>query len=478
MIRDYAIVGGGIGGCSIAALLNAKGHDVVLIEKEPSLGGCASTFTRGGNRYNAGATTISGYHEGGIVRRLFESVGVFPQLISTDPSITIIQGNKQCIRYRDLERFILEIEAFYPHPKHREFWTLIHSVGVAFYDMEGHYYSNASTFAKLRSLLSLFPMIRTFWRYLFGNARDFITRFYGTLSSEYLDFLDAQILIVAQATSDKINFFTAALSLGYTFNETHYPVGGMGAVCATLTSNISDVRTHCLLTSISKNKDIYTLSTSQGTIQCKNLIMGTSHYESSRWFSDTTIQKYYQKYEKINNHQSAFVVYMTIKTPKSYNHHYQLISDTILPHTISKSLFVSFSDPHDTFIAPAGFYRITASVHTDTRFWTDLSKSHYADQKKALLALAQQLICDKLGIQNGEIIESFAATPTTFGRYIHRTQLGGNALTLANFLPRLPSNDTPIKGFYHVGDTAYAAQGWPGVVMGAFNCMRMIDGQY
>jgi len=51
-------------------------------------------------------------------------------------------------------------------------------------------------------------------------------------------------------------------------------------------------------------------------------------------------------------------------------------------------------------------------------------------------------------------------------------------LTLANFLPRLPANDTPIKGFYQVGDTAYAAQGWPGVVMGAFNCMRMIDGQH
>jgi phytoene dehydrogenase-like protein len=478
LIRDYAIVGGGIGGCSIAALLNAKGHDVVLIEKEPSLGGCASTFLRGENHYNAGATTISGFHKGGIVRRLFETIGVAPQLISTDPAITIIQGDKQCIRYRELDHFIHEIETFCPHSKHREFWTLIHSIGVAFYDMEGHYYSNASTLIKLRSLLSLFPMIRKFWRYLFGNARDFITRFYGTLSPEYLDFLDAQIMIVAQSTSKDVNFFTAALSLGYTFNETHYPIGGMGAVCTTLTSNISDVRTHCLVTSISKNGDIYTLSTSQGTIQCKNLIMGTSHYESSQWFSDHAIQKYYQKYEKLNNHQSAFVLHMTIKTPKSYNHHYQLISDMILPHTISKSLFVSFSDPSDTLIAPAGFYRITASIHTDTRFWTNLSKPHYKDQKKALQTLLQQWICDKLGIQNEEIVECFCATPKTFSHHINRTQLGGNALTLANFLPRIPANDTPIKGFYQVGDTAYAAQGWPGVVMGAFNCMRMIDGQH
>jgi phytoene dehydrogenase-like protein len=478
LIRDYAIIGGGIGGCSIAALLNAKGHDVVLIEKEPSLGGCASTFSHGGNRYNAGATTISGYHEGGIVRRIFQTVGVEPDLISTNPAITIIQGDKQCIRYRDLERFILEIQKFYPHPKHQEFWTLIHSLGVAFYTMEGHYYSNQSSLMKLRSLLSFFPMLRTFWSYLFGNARDFITQFYGTASTEYLDFLDAQILIVAQATSEKVNFFTAALSLGYTFNETHYPVGGMGTVCASLTSKVSDIRTSCEVTSISKISDIYTLLTSQGTIRCKNLIMGTSHYESSRWFNDISIQKYYQKYKKLNNHQSAFVLYMTLKTPKSYNHHYQLISESIVPHTLSKSVFVSFSDPADTLIAPAGYYRITASIHTDTRFWTNLSKADYRDQKKSLQTLLQQWICDKIGIQNGEIIESFVATPKTFGRYIHRTQVGGNALTLANFLPRLPANDTPIKGFYQVGDTAYAAQGWPGVVMGAFNCMRMIDGKH
>lgn len=478
MIREYAIVGGGIGGCSIAALLNAKGHDVVLIEKEPSLGGCASTFSHGGNHYNAGATTISGYHEGGIVRRIFDAVGITPDVISTDPAITIIQGDKSCVRYRDLERFISEIETFYPHAKHREFWTLIHTLGIAFYELQGHYYSNQSSLMKVRSLLSLYPMFKRFWRYLFGNARDFITRFYGTLSPQYLDFLDAQILIVAQATSDKINFFTAALSLGYTFNETHYPIGGMGAMCTSLTSKIPDVRTRCLVTSITKENDVYTLTTAQGPIQCKNLIMGTSHYESSQWFSDHAIKKYYQKYEKRNNHQSAFVLYMTIKTPTPYHHHYQFISETIIPHTLSKSLFVSFSDPSDTLIAPVGSYRITASIHTDTRFWTPLSKVHYQHQKKELQNLLQQWICDKLGIQNEEIVECFAATPKTFGRYINRTQLGGNALTLSNFLPRLPSNDTPIKGLYQIGDTAYAAQGWPGVVMGAFNCMRMINGKH
>lgn len=476
MMREYAVVGGGIGGCSIAALLNAHFKDVVLIEKEATLGGCASTFIRNGHPYNAGATTVSGYHEGGILKKLFDTVGVTPELIATNPAITIMQGQKICIRYPDLDSFIDEMERFYPHPKHREFWRLVHTITETFYRVEGYYYSNRSWLKKIVSLLSYFPLLRKFRPYLLSNAYEFITRFYGDISSEFIDFLDAQIMIVTQATSEKINFFTAALALGYTFSETHYPIGGMGAVCDSLTSKIPDIRKECKVHMIRRDQGIYTICTSRGNIRARNLIMGTSHYESSQWFDDEEIQKYYSKYKYLDNHQSAFVVYMTIRSNGHFGHHYQLIADSIIPFTLSKSLFVSFSDREDTAMAQQGEYRITASIHTDSRYWLELSHSHYKAQKKELHDLLQGWICDRLTLSNDAIVESFAATPKTFSRYINRTQLGGNPLTLSNLLPRLPSNDTSIEGFYQVGDTSYAAQGWPGVVMGAFNCMRLIHG--
>ncbi|WP_295011853.1 FAD-dependent oxidoreductase [Sulfuricurvum sp.] len=474
MIREYAVVGGGIGGCSIAALLNAHGHDVVLIEKEPTLGGCASTFIHHGNSYNAGATTISGYHEGGVVKRLFDTVGVTPNLISTNPAITILQGKKSCIRYRDIDTFVKEMERFYPHPKHGEFWKLVYSVQEAFYTLEAsYYYSNRSWLKKIASLLSFYPLLKTFRSYLFSNSREFITRFYGDVTPEFMDFLDAQILIVAQASSDKVNFFTAALALGYTFYETHYPIGGMGTICESLTSKIADIRKGCKVITIKRDKKLYHITTSAGIIRARNLIMGTSHYESSQWFDDKEIRDYYASFEKRNNHQSAFILYMKIKSDTVFQHHYQLISDSVIPYTISKSLFVSFSDPFDTAFT-TGYYHITASIHTDSRIWLGLSPSCYKTQKTELHDLLQGWICDRLCIRRDEIVESFAATPKTFSRYINRTQLGGNAMTLWNFLPLLPSNDTHIRGFYQVGDTSYAAQGWPGVVMGAFNCLRLI----
>ncbi len=473
MIADFAIVGGGIGGCSIAALLNSEGKEVVLIEKGSSLGGCASTFWHRGYGYNAGATTISGYHEGGIVKKLFDTVGVTPNLLQSDGAISIIQDDKVCLRYQNRDRFIEEMNAFYPHPKHGEFWKLVHTIGETFYALEPSYsYSNRSFIQKMVSLVTFFPLARRFFPYLLTNAHDFVTRFYGEITPQYRDFLDAQLLIVAQATSEKVNFFTAALALGYTFKPTHYPIGGMGAVCETLTSKITDVRTRCEVTAITREKGIYHLTTSKGILFARNVIMGTSHYESAQWFEEEAIQRYYQRYTKLNNHQSAFVVYMTLRSDRAFHHHYHLIAQEILPFTLSKALFVSLSDPKDTLLSPTGHISLTASIHTDARVWLGLPPSSYQKQKKELHQLLQSWICDRLSLSCDAIVESFASTPKTFGRYINRTQLGGNAMTITNFLPVLPANDTPIEGLYQVGDTAYAAQGWPG--MGAFNCLKMI----
>ena len=104
-MRDYAIVGSGIGGSSIAAYLDAKGYDTLLFEKEPYLGGCSSTFKHKGFSYNTGATTLAGYQEGQVVKELFDTIGFTPNVISTDPAIVIIQGDKRVARYRDLNTF-------------------------------------------------------------------------------------------------------------------------------------------------------------------------------------------------------------------------------------------------------------------------------------------------------------------------------------------------------------------------------------
>lgn len=469
---EYAVVGSGIGGSSIAAYLDAKGHETVLFEKEPYLGGCSSTFRHEGHAYNTGATTLAGYQEGHIVKSIFDAIGFTPDVISTDPAIVIIQNGKTTPRYRDLEAFLSVLEKNYPHPKNRAFWTLIYDLGKKFYEIQGHYYSNRSLWSKLVSLTSFLPILVKFQRYLRTSAYDFIHDFYGDVSKEYLHFLEAQILIVAQAKSKEVNFFTAALSLGYTFNETHYVKGGFGKLFDGMTSSMKHVRRKSQITHIESHKDHFILHTSREKIKAKNVILNSTVYESGKLFEKEKIKNYYKKYKKLDNYQSSFMLYMTIKSTKEYKHHYQLIQNTAYPHTLSNALFVSFSDPSDTILAKEGHYSITASIHTDVRYWQDVNT--YSTQKEELTEILLKSICDILDIKKEEIVHHFAATPKTFKHYINRSQLGGNAITMKNFLPKLPGNDTPIKGLYHVGDTVYAAQGWPGIMLGVDNLRKLL----
>ena len=469
---EYAVVGSGIGGSSMAAYLDAKGHETVLFEKEPYLGGCSSTFMHKGFFYNTGATTLAGYQEGHIVKTMFDAIGFTPELVYSDPGIIIIQNGKTTPRYRDLEKFLEVLEENYPHKKHREFWTLVYDIGTHFYEMQGHYYSSTSKWKKILSLTSYLPLLLKFQRYLRVNAYDFIHSFYGEVSEEYLQFLDSQILIVAQAGTKKINFFTAALSLGYTFNETHYVKGGMSKLFDSMTETMKHVKRKTAIVDIEQKEDHFLLHTKRDTIEAKNVILNSTVYQSGQLFKDKKIKNYYKKYESLNNYQSSFMLYMTIKSDKKFHHHYQLIQDQMYPHTLSHALFVSFSDQNDDTLAKEGHYSITASIHTDLRWWEDTTA--YTSQKNELESILIKSVCDILDIKKEEIVHHMAATPKTFDHYINRSQLGGNAITMKNFLPRLPGNDTPIKGLYHVGDTVYAAQGWPGVMLGVDNLRKLL----
>jgi phytoene dehydrogenase-like protein len=470
---DYAVVGSGVGGASMASLLNSKGYDVALFEKEPYLGGCSSSFQNGKFSYNTGATTFAGYQEGMLVKELFDEIGFEPELIKTDPSIIIKQNGKTTPRYQDFERFMQILQKNYPHKKNMEFWTLVYRLNQDFYKYKKHYYSNKNSFAKLISLFSFIPLGLKFQKYMRVSALKFIEEHFGDIDDEYLQFLESQILIVAQTRLDKTSFFTAAVALAYTFNDNYYAVGGFSRIFDGMCKDIEHVYRSTEILHIEKKEGCFELYSKQKVYKTKKLILNSTVYDSAILFDDKDTKNYYKKYERLNNYQSSFMLYMTIKSDKEFAHHYQLIQEKKYPYTVSNALFVSFSDKDDDILAPKGHYSITASIHTDLRIWHDAQR--YRLQKKELKNILLDKILRELDIDEDEVVCSFAATPKTFQRYIRRSQLGGNEISMKNFLPYLPSNDTPIDDLYNVGDSVYAAQGWPGVMMGVRNLQRLLN---
>lgn len=469
---DYAVVGSGIGGSSIAALLNSKGYAVALFEKEAYLGGSSSTFTHKGYRYNTGATTLAGYQDGYVVKEIFDAIGFTPDVKTIDPAMVVIQDAKTTERYRDINIFLKEINNNYFHEKNDSFWRLVAEINSHFYSHKNYYYSNKNIFSKFISLSSFFPMFVKFYKYLHVDAHSFIQRYFEYIDKEYLEFLEAQVYIVAQAPLKEISFFTAALALAYTFNENRYVTGGFSHLFDELTGDIKHLYRSNEIINIKKYDTYFSLFTKDKEYQAKRVILNSTIYDSDKLFDEKVIQNYYKKYEKLNNFQSSFMLYLTIQSDKVFHHHYQIIKKKPFVHTVSKALFVSFSDKKDTIMSKEGCYSVSASIHTDIRFWEE--KSSYKMQKQELEEILVRTILETLEIDKTQIVHQISATPKTFGRFLNREQLGGNAMTMQNILPLLPANDTPLNGLYNVGDSVYAAQGWPGVMMGVRNLKRLL----
>src|SRR5215468_12542386 len=71
MTYDVVVVGAGIGGLTVAALLAKRGMDVCVIERQSQVGGCIARVEFGGLDFEAGMGMYPGWGRGEIYERLF-----------------------------------------------------------------------------------------------------------------------------------------------------------------------------------------------------------------------------------------------------------------------------------------------------------------------------------------------------------------------------------------------------------------------
>ncbi|MGA2193446.1 MAG: NAD(P)/FAD-dependent oxidoreductase, partial [Nitrospirota bacterium] len=73
---DAVIIGAGIAGLVTGNYLLDKGKSVLILERNPYPGGCASSFERRGYRFDAAVHWISQAGKGGIVREILSDFGL------------------------------------------------------------------------------------------------------------------------------------------------------------------------------------------------------------------------------------------------------------------------------------------------------------------------------------------------------------------------------------------------------------------
>src|SRR5918994_1349718 len=75
---DVVVVGGGIGGLTVAALLSARGMNVCLLERQSQVGGCIARVEFSGHDFDPGMGIYTSFGPGGIYERVFSQLPVGP----------------------------------------------------------------------------------------------------------------------------------------------------------------------------------------------------------------------------------------------------------------------------------------------------------------------------------------------------------------------------------------------------------------
>ena len=462
-IADIAVVGSGIGGALISAL--NKDKNLILFEQDKNLGGCASTFKKNGNYYNAGATTFVGYEENHPVKNVFDKAGFIPDIKKSEVAIRIMQNGKTLDRVKDFDTFLENLNEIYPHKNNKIFWSKIKELDEKFWNFKNVYFAKYSLNSYIKTISSNMQLFTIFGFDILKDADTFIDEILVDISKEYKDFINSQLLITLQTTSENVSLISLALGLSYPFHDVFYVNGGMGALFDGLLKDI-DVHKKEKILNIKKEKDFYRIISNQNEYKSKKVILNSSTYDSASLFDDENIKKYYNNFSFSD--QSAFVIYLSIKKEnikEELLHHYQILLNENIPNSISNSFFVSVSSSDDEKMTNDS-YSLTISTHTKALYWKNLPIQTYEEQK----AITQDFIINEFlnnfpNIKKSDIKNCESATSKTFKRYINRYNCGGKAITLKNIL-QTPTCNTPFENLHSVGDTVFAGQGWPGIALG------------
>src|SRR5262245_45409274 len=75
---EVVVVGGGIGGLTVAALLAARGLNVCLFERQSRVGGCVPNFDFQGYTFEPTSGLYTGWDTDGIHEQIFSELPVQP----------------------------------------------------------------------------------------------------------------------------------------------------------------------------------------------------------------------------------------------------------------------------------------------------------------------------------------------------------------------------------------------------------------
>ncbi|MCA9630940.1 MAG: NAD(P)/FAD-dependent oxidoreductase [Myxococcales bacterium] len=464
---DCLIIGAGFGGLGAAVGLLGRAERVVLCEAVRYPGGCASSFERGGQRYESGATLFSGLGAGQLFERWRRELQLDVVFEALDPVIELRGPGLVLPVWRSRERFIDALCALEP----------AHAISLRRFFAEQKRVADALW--ELFDSPSLLPPLSgaALWRHslqspayvrllpLLGQPLEKLLQRHRLTDCHALRvYLNAvcQITVQTDAASAEAPFALAAMD--YCFRGTGHVVGGIGqlatAVCEALERRGVDVRFSCRVQSLRRSPHGgFEVQTRQGSYLARCVIANLLPQDLAALLGRQTRQLD-DLSAAVETGWGAVMSYLRLEAAAlpARAFHLELVGDTTQEFTRGNHVFCSVSDAREH---AAGAPRsATLSTHVELSWLRSLDAGARARAIREIQGRLRQTLELRAPELASAVLGAMPASPRTFERFTGRFAgyVGGvpRRAGLSNYRRLGPLCLEP--GLYLVGDSVFPGQ--------------------
>jgi C-3',4' desaturase CrtD len=496
MESEVVVVGGGIGGLTVAALLAQRGVDVCLLERESRVGGCAASFDKFGYSFESGYGLFTGWEPEEIHDRVFSELPVdAPEVRRLDTSYAVrLPDQSEISPGVDAERFEADLRRSFPEcaDEAEAFYRKINSVGAVLRRalQRSPDFLSAST-ARRASLVLREGRIAA--EILTSGKGSTLDRLGGT-SPRFRRFIDAQLQALAQGSSAEVPYLRAALTLSASLGGTFAVRGGGNGLA------------ECLAESIRKSGGRIRLDTpvlrlsysSDGAAVGVDLLSGETVKASKAVISNLTVWDTYGKLVGLNRTPpetrkqlntmrgwGAYLLYLALDedaAKRLSSDHLMALTDWQEDGAFSPEAnqLVFAAAPEWDTRAPAEKRAVTVHAFTDVDDWFTFHRDETELEAKDQEMLEQcwarlHAAMPELG-SSIEVIDT--VTPRSFYDITRRKlgMVGGVIPSPDDFWLNEPTYATSLPNLFIVSDTTYP-DGIAGLTRSAFTLANRLTGR-
>ena len=480
--QHTVVIGAGIGGLTAAALLLKAGQRVTVLEAQIYPGGSAGTYTYQGYRFDAGATLAGGFAPGGPHFRLAEMLGLEWPIEPVDPAWVVhLPDGRTVTQSADAAAWQAGRRAVFPNAE--SFWRKQEMLADLSWDVSSRHFpwppQKPGDMVDLATALR--PRTLKATPYLLRSVADMLPK----NDPLFKAFIDANLLISAQTTSENANALYGSAALDLPRRGVNYVRGGIGALAQTLVDWIRENGGEVVFKqkvgrielragkAVAVHTNLDKRENKQRRFEFDTLLANLTPWTLRSLLGEATPPKMQQSVAQLEPTWGAFMLYLGVDAnalPHDTVDHHQVIGDHTQPLGETNSIFISMSPTSDTSRAPEGMRAVNISTHTDIGRWWQLRndpdrKAEYHAQRdrytEQMIALAEKAIP---GFAQAVRL-TLPATPVTYAHWTGRERgMVGGFPQGSLFKARGPR--TEIENVWLVGDSIFPGQSTAGVTLG------------